>query len=273
MINKLEIRTAQGALLGLPLDDVSNGFVVEEIEGLDPVKATLVSSSFANLDGQQYQSSRRDTRNIKLKLGLEPDYVTNTVRELRKRLYGFLMPKTEVVLRFYMEDGLDLEITGRVESFETALFTAEPTVDVSIICFDPDFTDPDRVTVAGSTVSTSAEQRIDYAGTVEAGVSFTLNINRALPEFTIYHRPPDGTLRVLEFQSALQAGDVLHIDTFPGAKGATVTRAGSDFSVLYGVSPQSNWLQLLPGENYIRVYATGAGIPYTIEYTNKYGGL
>lgn len=273
MINKLEIRTAQGALLGLPLDDVSNGFVVEEIEGLDPVKATLVSSSFANLDGQQYQSSRRDTRNIKLKLGLEPDYVTNTVRELRKRLYGFLMPKTEVSLRFYMDDGLDLDIVGRVESFETALFTAEPTVDISIICFDPDFTDPDRVMVAGNTVSTSAEQRIDYAGTVEAGIAFTLNINRALPEFTIYHRPPDGSLRILEFTTPLLAGDVLHIDTFPGAKGATVTRAGSDFSVLYGVTPQSSWLQLLSGENYIRVYAEGAAIPYTIEYTNKYGGL
>lgn len=273
MITKLEIRTSQGALLGLPLDDVSNGFVVEEVGGLDPVRATLVSSGFANLDGQQYQSSRRDTRNIKLRLGLESDYVTNTVRELRQRLYGFLMPKSEVTLRFLMEDGLDVDIVGRVESFETALFTAEPSVDVSIVCFNPDFYDPDLVTVAGNTVATSAEQRIDYLGTVETGISFTLNLNRALSEFSIYHRPPDGTLRIMEFVAPLLNADVLTIDTIPGAKGAVVSRGGSDLSVLYGVSPQSSWVELLPGENYIRVYAEGAAIPYTIEYTNKYGGL
>ncbi len=59
MLIKVEARTSSGALLILPLDDVSSGYVVEEIEGLDPVKATLVSSSFAQADGEQYH-----TRNV-----------------------------------------------------------------------------------------------------------------------------------------------------------------------------------------------------------------
>jgi len=273
MLNLVEVRTSQGGLLGLPLDDISNGIVVEEIDGLDPVKATLVSSSFANLDGEQYQSSRRDTRNITLKLGLEPDYSVESVRDIRKRLYAYFMPKTEVTLRFYMSDGPAVDIVGRVESFESALFSAEPTVDISVLCFDPDFYDPIQKQVSWATVATDTEMLLTYDGTVETGLQFVLSLNRDLDQFSIYHRPPDGTLRILEFVSPLSAGDVLTISTVPGAKGATLTHSGQDGSVLYGISPQSNWISLLPGENYIRVYTGGAAIPYTISYTNKYGGL
>ena len=43
MITMIQAINAQGELLSLPLDDISNGFSVEDIDGLDPVKATIVS--------------------------------------------------------------------------------------------------------------------------------------------------------------------------------------------------------------------------------------
>lgn len=273
MLNIVEVRTSQGALLTLPLEDVSDGLIIEEIEGLDPVKATLVSSSFARLDGEQYQSSRRESRNIKLRLGLEPDYVLSTVRDLRHRLYGFFMPKSVVNLRFYMTSGLFVDISGRVESFETALFTKEPAVDISIMCFDPDFVDTTVVLLPGLTTDTMVDTVVPYIGTVETGIKFTLRVDRSLSDFVFYHVPPDGTQRALQFSAPLIAGDVLTISTVTGAKGATRLRATTSSSVLYGISPQSNWIELLPGDNRLRVYATGAGIPYDIEYTTKYGGL
>lgn len=273
MLNLIEVRNAQGSLLGLPLDDISNGLVVEEVEGLDPVKATLVSSSFAQLDGEQYQSSKRERRDITLKIGLEPDYETTTVRDLRKRIYEYFMPKTQVTLRFYMSDGLTVEIQGRVESCETALFSAEPTMDISVACFDSDFYEIEPVVYPGNTTSTEFGQVLPYNGTVETGIEFVLNVNRDISEFTIYHNPPDGSLRSLEFSSPLTIDDVLTITTTPGNKSAMVTKSGQDGSVLYGISPQSNWIELLKGDNNIRVYAEGLPIPYTITYTNKYGGL
>ena len=273
MIETLEVRTSQGSLLAVPIDDVESGIYVKEIEGLDPVKATLVSSSFANLDGGQYQSSRRDERNIKLRLGLEPDYVTETVRSLRQRLYQYFMTKTEVDLRFYDSDGLVVGIVGRVESFDSAIFTDDPEVYISVMCFNPDFVELDSVIIEGDTVSTNTEMQVDYDGTVETGVQLTMNVDRPITEFTIYHRPPDGTLRSLEFAANLEAGDQLVISTVPGSKFVTLTRAGSDSSLLYAISPQSNWIEFQPGVNNIRVYAEGAAIPYQIEYTNKYGGL
>jgi hypothetical protein len=86
-------------------------------------------------------------------------------------------------------------------------------------------------------------------------------------------RSSDGTMGTMEFIAPLSANDVLTISTVPRAKGATLTRLGSDSSILYGIPGYSSWITLYPGENYLRVYATGASVPYTIEYTNRYGAL
>lgn len=274
MLARVEVRTRQGALLSFPLDDVSDGLIMEGIEGLDPVKATIVSSSFAGADGEQYHSARRESRNLKFTIGLEPDYVDTSVADLRKRLYAFFMPKSEVTTRYVMDDGLYVEIDGRVESFDSPLFTKEPQVDISLMCFDPDFIDPNPIQLVNEmSVATSDNIHIDYDGTVETGVVFTVRPNRAVNQFTIYHLPPDGSLRQLDFSIPLVAGDVLQVSTITGAKGATLTRGGTISSALYGISPQSNWIELQPGTNDLRLYAEGASFPYDIEYTTRYGGL
>lgn len=273
MLTKVEVRTPQGTLLNLPLQDVSNGFIIEDIKGLGPVKATLVSSSFAGMDGQQFQSSRRESRNIVMKIGLEPDYSVDSVEDLRHRLYEFFMPKAQVDLRFCMSNTLELDISGRVETFEEPLFTDEPAADISILCFDPDLYDATPVSISGNTVSNLTETTISYSGTVETGIEFELDVNRSLSEFTIYHRPPGSSVRQLDFAASLVSGDVLKISTVPGSKYAKLTRTGTESSILYGVSPQSNWIELQPGDNQIRVYAEGAAIPFTMAYTTRYGGL
>lgn len=273
MLTKLDVSTSQGNLLSFQLDDDESGFLVQNIDGLDPVKATLVSSAFAGVDGEQYQSARRETRNIKLTVGLDPDPLTDSVRGLRKRLYGFFMPKAEITLKFYDDDGPTVNIVGRVESLESALFAQEPTVDISIICYDPDFVDPVPEHLTGSTTSGTADTTISYDGTVDTGTVITLNVNRTLSDFSIYHQPPNDDLRQLDFSAPLVAGDVLTISSVIGDKGVTLTRGGTQTSLLYGMSPQSSWIEFMPGDNKLHIYATGAGVPYTIDYVNKYGGL
>ncbi|HMT88024.1 MAG TPA: phage tail family protein [Dermatophilaceae bacterium] len=275
MLTKVEVRTDQGALLTLPLQDVSQGLIVESIEGLDPVKATIVSSSFAQLDGEQYQSARREKRNLIIKLALEPDYAVGSVQGLRNLLYQFFMTKQSVRLRFFSVGQPTVDIEGMVESFVAPKFTKEPTATISILCFDPDFFTPDVVQVPGNTVSTGTETTHIYPGSVETGVLFKLWVNRDISEFTIYHRPADDSLRALDFQAPtpMIAGDLLTISTQPGNKYAMLKRAGVDTSILYGISPQSNWINLFPGPNKLRVYAEGAAVPYTIDYTTKFGGL
>lgn len=273
MLTSIEVMNPQGSLLALPMEDVSDGVVVKDIQGLDPVKATLVSSSFAQMNGEQYHSSRREARNIVLKLDLEPDYITTTVKDLRDRLYRYFMPRSQIFMKFYDSSGLEVSIEGRVESFDCPLFVQEPEANISIMSFDPDFLGATPVVIQEETTEDEDEIFIEYEGSIETGIEFVLNVDRSLSEFTIYHRLPDGSIRTTDFSAPLENGDVLTIVTIRGSKRVTLNRSSIESSALYGISPQSNWLELVPGDNYIRVYAEGEGIPYTITYTNRYGGL
>lgn len=273
MLNKVEIRNDQGDLLSLPFADISGGYLVQSIEGLDPVPANIVSSSFANLDGEQYQSARREKRNPIVKLGLEPDYTSQTVQELRNNLYKWLLPPRNVHMRFFTDENPVVDISGIVETFDCPLFVKEPVATASILCLDPDFYEPIQVEVAGATTAGTTMGVIPYEGTIDTGVVFTLNLNRSITGFTLYHQPPGEQVRTLIVSGAFVAGDVIEISTIPGNKYATLTRGGVISSILYTVSPYSDWTRLKPGDNALRVYAEGAAIPYTIRYTNKHGGL
>lgn len=273
MLSKVEVTNSRGDLLTLQLDDISDGIIVQEITGLDPVKASLASSPFAGLDGEQFQSARRQTRNITMQLGLDPDPTTDTVQSLRKSLYGFFMPKSQNTMRFYLDDGLTADTVAIVESCETAFFSQDPAMDISMICYDPDFTDATPVHLTGSTTSGTTNTTVSYDGTVETGIILTVNVNRTMSGFTIYHDPENDVVSTLDFSASLLSGDVVVINTVSGSKGATLTRSGVSSSILYGISPQSIWTQFQPGDNGFRVYATGAAVPYTIDYVTRYGGL
>lgn len=274
MIYKVEARSPLGELLTVELEDVTDGLVLEDIDGLDPVKATLVSTSFANLRGAQFQASNTGSRNLTLKLGLEPDYVSQSVKGLRDRLYAFFMPEDTVSLRIYDTEGPTVDISGKVEDFVCPLFVKEPVATIYIQCFGTDFIDIDPVIVAEDTVADSSEILIEYPNNgVKVGVVFTLNVDRVLTEFTIYHRPADDVIRTMIFALALEADDILTVTTVEGNKSVMLLRDSTLTSVLYGLSPESDWLELLKGDNHIRVYAEGAPIPYSFEYTPRYGGL
>jgi hypothetical protein len=273
MITQIEVRNSQGGLLPLTMASDNGGIVVKDIDGLYPTKATIVSSSFAMMDGTLYQSSRRENRNIVIKLDLDPDYIVDSVQDVRTYLYNFFMPKTAINLRFYTDSGLTVNIDAMVEDFNSPFFTQTPEATVSIVCFKPDFLAMAPDTVAGSTVSDNTEMSVFYEGTTASGFTFTINVNRPMSEFTIYSRTPDNTITSLDFQASLIAGDVVSISTVSGAKSITLTRSGVTSSLLYGMIPPSKWIQFVPGLNYVRVYSVGAAVPYTIAYTARYGGL
>lgn len=273
MLTKVEVRTAAGTLFTFPIYDIADGYTVRDIEGLDPVKATLVYSSFAGQDGSTFQSARRENRNLILKLGYEPDYALTTTQILRSKLYSGFMPKSKVALRFYEDTGLVVNISGTVESFDSPRFTKDPDGTISIICENSDFDTLVTLRQSGVTTPGSVTTDLQYDGTIETGFLFTLNVNRTLTGFTFYSTDASNTQRSMPFAAPMVAGDVLKISTIPGNKYAVLTHAGADVSVLYGVSAGANWLNLFPGLNKLRVLAAGAAVPWTLDFTTKYGGL
>lgn len=276
MFTAVEITNPQGSSLMLPLMDTSGGYEIRDIQGLDPVKAEIVTSSFANQDNEQEQSSRRGKRNLIFKLG----YSLPDVRALRKQLYSFFMPKTKIRMRFYAEE-LDMffvEIYGTVESFESPLFAKEPEATISVLCVESDFVDPEPIAWNGMTTPNDIQALLTYDGDIDTGFKMIMNVDRALPAITIHHRTTaTGVKNYLIFTTGtgnLVAGDILTISTVTGDKGIWRTRSGVTTSLLSGYdNTASVWTHLFPGTNYIKLGSGGAPIPYTIEYTNKYGGL
>ncbi len=273
MLSTIEVRNSAGELLTLSMEAVTNGLYIEDIDGLGPVKASIVSSQPATMDGGIFQSTRREMRNIVLKLGLEPDYAVEDVRALRERVYNYFMPGEPINLRLFDSLPRTVDISGRVETCEPGIFQREPTVDISILCFKPDFINTTSVELEGDTVNDTEETLVQYPGTAKVGVVFEIAPDRNVSEITIYHRAPDDSIKTFELSVPLEAGDILTISSIVGEKFVRLNRLGTVSSVLYGRSTNSEWVQLAKGPNHIRVYVTGAAIPYTMTYTPRYGGL
>ena len=98
MLTKMEVRNSAAALLTLPFMDISGGYVLKNIDGLDPVKATIVTSSYATRDGVEYETAHRDARNLIVHLGIEPDFAATDVPTLRNALSKWFMTKRKVEL-------------------------------------------------------------------------------------------------------------------------------------------------------------------------------
>lgn len=273
MITSIEVTNLRGNTLTMGMyENDTDPYQVAKISGLGPVQATLSSSSYAGNDGEVFQNAKRAARNIVMEIELDPvegeDY-----GELRRGLYPFFMTKNPLKLRFHTSTGLYVDILGYVESFESPIFDKDPTVSVSIMCYDPDFEDPRIVTVESGTVDDTESLELVYPGSVATGSVVTLNINRVVTDLSIYNTDEAGNALQLDFAGSLLDGDTLVISSRRGAKGITLTRAGVQTSYLYGRSAQSKWIELDRGINNFRIYAPGDPIPYILEYAVRYGGL
>lgn len=275
MLHLVEVANEGGDILSLPLGQPTSGIILTGIDGLDPGKATLVSSAYAQQDGAEFHSARRESRNILMGFALDSRFGGGTARQLRDQLYAYLMPKRKVSLTFHLEENFELKIDGVIESVQSPMFSEKPVAVVSIICFNPDFYDPTTRNIGMEAFSTPYEYLIPYEGNVETGytIELTVDANITSNGFTVYHRRPDGQTTVLDFSAQLQGLDEVHIHSVAGQKRATLVRAGVETSIIAGIDPTSVWPVLIPGDNYLAIVVTGAQFGYEVRYNPRYGGI
>lgn len=273
MLTKCDIVSESGQRLSLPLFGSSNQFLVHEIEGLDPVKSTISSSVVPGIDGELFHSSRRETRNIKIRLGLSPDYESATVKDLRKRLYSYVMPGNKVRLDFFDSGGQVLRIQSEVETMETLLFSQDPMVDISLLSSDPNFYDPSSV-VLTINPPFGVPLVVNYDGDVPTGVKLTFVATGNVSSFT-FRNTKNGNSETLTYAGDITNGNRVTIITTPGSREVLFTsNALDEVSRLSALDPLSKWPRLYPGENTLMFNTnTQTGGEVTIEYTTKYGGM
>lgn len=271
-VEKIEIFSPYQQKLTLVFGESDTGFHIREIDGLDPTKSNISTSTFSRQAGTQKQTSRREARTIKIRLGFDIWYGPATVELLRRQLYQFLMTGMSVSCRFYLESGLVVDVWGEVEDFVSPRSVEDPEATIQIYCFDPDFLGASPI-FSGDSTNDQEVSVLDYDGSVPAGFRFKIYATRDLPRIDLKVAKSPIIDQHLIFDMPTPEGTQLEISTIPNQKGAWHVKNGERTSVLQGILGNSVYPELHPGSNLIRLSMGGAPVPFTMAYTHRYGGI
>lgn len=286
MINSIIITNYLGEQITLDLENPENsGFIVREIRGLGPCKATINTTEVSTNDGSIYNSARLNTRNIVFDLV----FIGTDVESIRQLSYKFFPIKKPLTLEF-ITDNRDCITTGYVESNEPNIFSSSESATISILCPDAYFYSIE----AGENITTFygedplfefpfennsltenliefgdirqyTDAVIVYDGDSEIGVTITIHSVGEASNISIYNT---GTRQQMVIDtskiesltgSGLIAGDDIIICTVKGKKSITLLRNGEYTNILNALDKKSDWFQLVKGEN-VFAYTAETGV-------------
>lgn len=286
MINSIIITNYLGEQITLDLENPENsGFIVREIRGLGPCKATINTTEVSTNDGSIYNSARLNTRNIVFDLV----FIGTDIESLRQLSYKFFPIKKPLTLEF-ITDNRDCVTTGYVESNEPNIFSSSESATISILCPDAYFYSIE----AGENITTFygedplfefpfennsltenliefgdirqyTDAVIVYDGDSEIGITITIHSVGEASNISIYNT---GTRQQMVIDTAkiesltgsgLIAGDDIIICTVKGKKSITLLRNGEYTNILNALDKKSDWFQLVKGEN-VFAYTAETGV-------------
>lgn len=286
MINSIIITNYLGERITLDLENPeSSGFIVREIRGLGPCKATINTTEVSTNDGSIYNSARLNTRNIVFDLV----FVGTDIESIRQASYKFFPIKKPVNLHFVTDNRICVT-TGYVESNEPDIFSENESTSISIICPDPFFysasSNINTTTFYGEeplfefpfennsltqkliefgSINTVTNANILYEGDAEVGVTITIHAVGEAKNIAIYNT---GTREQMKIDtekiktitgSGIVAGDDIIICTVRGKKSIQLLRGGVYTNILNALDKNSDWFQLAKGDN-VFAYTAEEGV-------------
>jgi Phage tail protein len=238
---------------------------IRNIDGLDPVKASVGTSSLGDVDGSSYTGSSIPSRNIILTIGLNPNWDTWTYEGLRRLIYSYFMPKRPTRLVFYSDDLVPVEIAGITEGVTINQFSKDPELLVSVICPDPYFTALEPTVLTGS----SGEiVNVDYSGSIETGIRVKV---------TSVSGPAPTVISLKGFNVEATVSSVLYFEmgSLPMQKFVQNVGIGSGVitNLLSKVEDGFSWPVIQPGINEFSVLTDSGVQDWELTYYERFGGL
>lgn len=303
MIKAITVTNYLGESIKLELTrpEVS-GFVVKSITGLGPGTATINTSDVITNDGGLFNSARLSKRNIVISLA----YLwknEQSIEDARQLSYKYFPIKRKVNLVFETDNRI-AEIDGYVETNDPTIFSNTEGSDISIICPDPYFhsirihntvfrgVDPlfefpfsnESLTdnlLEMSAVMNLTEQVILYNGDSEIGVTISMHATGEVRNITIYNVISREIMRINTDKiealtgSGINEGDDLIICTVKSKKSIKLIRGGKTINLLGCLDKNTDWFQLVKGENvfaYVAEYGD-TNLQFNIENQIIYEGV
>lgn len=230
-------------------------------EGLNPARATLNIAKMAIKDGGKFNSSTLNERNIVLTIRPK-----RNIEENRLNIYKIVRPKRYIKV-YLKTNSRDVYIEGYVDIFDVDLFAEIQLYQISIICPDPyfkmtetliqkfsavkgKFTFPVNFTSDGVEISEiEVNQRVNIynPGDDDCGLTFDIYAVSLALEPTIHNLT---TGKHLTINHEFNPGDIVRISTGTNEKSITLIREGIETNIFNQMDMSSNWLTLMPGDNY-----------------------
>lgn len=278
----------------------SSGFAIEKIDGLGPIRANIITTNIANLDGAIFNSSRAVFRNIVFSI-----YFVDipTIEDARLASYRWFSLKQKIKL-VIKTDNRECECVGYVESNEPDIFSKKEKTTISIICPDPYLYSVSETEYNFSGINsyfkfpfsnesvqdkliefgeyqTKKRESIVYNGDFEIGLNIKMHFLGPVTNITLYHINAGKTLKIDTSKitsltgEALDAGDDIILNTKNGEKSIQLLRNGVYTNILNCLDKNPNWFQLKKGNNEI-AFSAESGEEYiqlTVSYKAAYEGV
>ncbi len=302
MIKSIKVTNPKGESLVLDLfHPEKSGLIVRSISGLGPPKANINSTDLATADGALYSSARASTRNIVFNLQF---MFTPTIEDSRQLTYKYF-PLKKLVKIEVETDNRSLETSGYVESNSPDIFSREETTQISIICLDPFFYDPNPSVTQFATVTPTFEfpfsnesisesliefgtinldtrSTIDYVGDVDTGVLITIHaLGSVSGSLTIYNVETQEKMVIdlAKIKTLIGkdygSGDDIIISTVSGDKYVQVLHDGKYTNAIAAIEKLADWFQVSVGRNIFNFTVTKGieNLVMSFSYRNAYGGI
>jgi hypothetical protein len=253
---------------------------IRNIDGLDPVVASVGTTPYGSSDGEAYVGSSVLSRNLVLTLHPNPDWVNYSPEALRRLLYSYFMPKQALRLLFLSDDMQDVEIRGIVESFAANQFSKDPEYLASVICPDPYFSATTPVVLTGQ--ANDADLDIEYGGNIPGGIQVEVDWRSGTnpTAITIEIGNPDLSTFEVSVADIVSAANYFRMSSFPRSKYVenvytSGANKGKIISLLSNVTVQegSTWPMLQPGTNSFAIGTDHGVQDWQLVYYEKFGGL
>ena len=262
-------------------------YVVKDVAGLGPVKASIFRDSYAAQDGAGYVSSKTEERNpiISLKYNTRAA-VGKSVQTLRRELYRIFPTNQQLIIRFLSDDFVPVQCTVWVETHDPVMFAQEPTVQIGTLALQPHLEGQNAKSIplehdpTKPTLNSSLYSRIRNDGDIETGMLYGFFLSSSAPDLStdtnilFDNLYPDGRRSVIVINSdrirqimgtKLIAGDTIYLESRPGHRGVSLVRAGLWYNIIGAIRNagdvvETQWSSLAPniaGDNLINYSVTG----------------
>lgn len=272
--------------LQLELTHNESAWQVTSVTGLNPPAAVISTAAVAGVDGERFNTSRMDKRNIVINIVINSNVDANLTL-----LNRVIFPKRYIKV-YYKSVSKDLYIEGYVESFEYDHFETKLACQLSVICPSPFwmsnnmtkslltpvvdlFEFPFSIPVEGIALSEFVENQtgiVKNNGNIETGAIIEIEATHNIVAPVIINVT---TGQRMTANIEMKEGDRVIISTIKGNKYIKSDCNCVESNIINDLTTDSEWIQLVPGDNQFN-YTAGYGadnMRITVKHRDLYGGV